>query len=210
MLDPTFYALISYLAFPVSTDFFIFILWTRPSFYNWCHHVIHLKSLFIFSLSGFVCVLGSGDGVVERISSYYLVGRLSSPPVSASRVIIWGLWASSVQFLSRNCLPPGEPQRTGRVRGQFTLFVVDCLHSQPFVHSTHSLQLLSVLGSEARRSHCFCPLCVRVEGSRALCHVPRFSPSVWSPSHCILLFHFVSPWADRGGSVVFFYSFTKI
>jgi len=26
MLDPTFYALISYLAFPVSTNFFIFIL----------------------------------------------------------------------------------------------------------------------------------------------------------------------------------------
>lgn len=80
MLDPTFYALISYLAFPVSTDFFIFILWTQLSFYNWCHHIIHLKSLFIFSLSGFVYVLGSGDGVVERISSYYLVARLSPPP----------------------------------------------------------------------------------------------------------------------------------
>ena len=77
--------------------------------------VIHLKSPFVFSLSGFVYVLGGWWwGCWKSILLLFSWKTLST--FCFSLLSLSGVFGP-LQF--RNCLLPGEPLRTGRVRGRF-------------------------------------------------------------------------------------------
>ena len=185
------------------------------SFYNWCHVSYTWRVLSYFLWVVLCMCWEGGDGVVERVSSYYLVGRLSPPSVSASCYYLGflNLFSSvSVKKLSpaRWTTEDGAGEGADQpILEQPSFWLTACALSPTFTapgaFSSWTSWVLRHKGLTAS-AHSVCRWKVPELSAMSLTSLPLVDP----PSHCILLFHFVSPWAERGESIVFFYSFTKI
>lgn len=128
------------------------------NFYNWCQHILNLKSPFIFPLSDFVCVWLGRGGCWNNIllpfsrttSVHFLVFSLVSMLPRGPEPFQFSFSKGTV-----SCL--GEQLRAGVRGGQLLLkesfYLLFCWQPQPSaVHRTWSLQSLNFLCSEHKRS----------------------------------------------------------